>query len=399
MTSVTSWDSGQQSVALVERIYEAALDSTRWVPFMEELGASLRATIGLLWMQDFSNGSACFDKHSGSISAVTGLDSGTLDSYRAYYGARNVWIPNASKLAEGSITTSSALYPETALKGTEFYADWLRGLNAFHAVGSAIVKQGSRDLKMSFIRPERAGRYNDAELQLLRQLMPHLRNAVVLHRELYRLKILSASAIAALEMVPMGVILLTRAGVLMHANRLAHDLAAGTGALSFGTGGTLHCTRMKGTETLQQLIQDAIHRGAGGARGCGGTIRLPGSAGRELHLLVTPLPSGFSPLGDEAPAVIFCSDPHACVALLSGRLETLYGMTPAEARLTEGLVVGQSLKEYADARAVSINTVRSQLKAAAAKAGARRQADLVRIVLTGPTILNSGQEPGWPGSR
>ena len=122
----------------------------------------------------------------------------------------------------------------------------------------------------------------------------------------------------------------------------------------------------------------------------GGAIRLTGVGGRELHLLVTPLPGGFSPLGDEAPAVIFCSDPQASIALLSGRLETLYGMTPAEARLTEGLVSGQSLSEYADTRNVSINTVRSQLKAAAAKAGAKRQADLVRIVLTGPTILNSG---------
>lgn len=389
MTSISSWDSRQHPVALVERIYEAALDSTRWLPFMEDLGASLRASVGLLWIHDFSDGSAAFDNRGGSISAVTGLDAMALTSYTDYYSARNVWLPHASKLAEGSITTSSALYPETSLKGTEFYADWLRGLNAFHAVGSAIVKQGSRDMKMSFIRPERAGRYDDAELHLLRQLMPHLRNAVVLHRELYRLKVLSTSAIAALEMLPMGIILLTREGLLMHANRLAHELAAGTGALSFGTGGTLHAARTKGTETLQRLVQDAIRRGAGSGPGCGGTIRLTGSGGRELHLLVTPLPDGFSPLGDEAPAVIFCSDPKAPIALLSGRLETLYGMTPAEAKLTEALVVGQSLSEYADTRTVSINTVRSQLKAAAAKAGAKRQADLVRIVLTGPTLLNT----------
>lgn len=170
----------------------------------------------------------------------------------------------------GPITTSSALYPESSLKGTEFYADWLRGLDAFHAVGSAIVKQGTRDVKMSFMRPERAGRYDDAELHLLRQLMPHLRNAVVLHRELYRLKVLSASALAALEMVPLGIILLTRAGLLMHANRLAHELATETGALSFGTGGTLQSSRTKSTETLQRLIQDAIRPGAGQGPGCGG---------------------------------------------------------------------------------------------------------------------------------
>lgn len=82
--------------------------------------------------------------------------------------------------------------------------------------------EGGRDFKMSFVRSERAGRYQEAELHGLRHLMPHLRNAVVLHRELSRLKLLAASAVAALELIPAGVVLLTRSGKLMHANRRRH---------------------------------------------------------------------------------------------------------------------------------------------------------------------------------
>jgi DNA-binding CsgD family transcriptional regulator len=87
-------------------------------------------------------------------------------------------------------------------------------------------------------------------------------------------------------------------------------------------------------------------------------------------------------------AAIFCSDPDAVAGTLSQRLEAMYRMTPAEAHLAEALVNGQSLKQYAEARSTSMNTVRTQLKAAAAKTGAKRQADLVRIVLTGPAIFN-----------
>ena len=72
---------------------------------------------------------------------------------------------------------------------------------------------------------------------------------------------------------------------------------------------------------------------------------------------------------------------------MARQLEGMFGMTPAEARLTEALVHGQSLQQYADARRVTMSTVRTQLKAATAKTGTRRQADLVRIVLTGPAIL------------
>lgn len=373
---------------LISSIYDAALDSARWPVFMDSLASSLNASFGMLWMHDFSNGSISLEISGGNVSAVTGLASAALAQYTNYYAGRNVWLPNASQLAEGSITVSSALYPDALLKNTEFYSDFLRQQDLFYAVGSSIVKQGTRDVKMSFVRSERVGRYNDAELQLVRQLMPHLKNAVVLHRELYRLQLMSASAMAALEMVPVGVILLTSSGLLLHANRRTHALVTRTGALRFGSAGTLHAASTTATASLQRLIHDAVQTGAGRGLAHGGALRLVGTSGRELQVLVTPLPVGSSPFGEDAMAAIFCSDPDAVVGVLSRTLEIMYRMTPAEAQLTEALVNGQSLKQYAEARCVTMNTVRTQLKAAAAKTGAKRQADLVRIVLTGPAILN-----------
>ena len=171
--------------ALVSHIYDAALDSSRWPSFMERLASSLNAGIGMLWLHDFEAARYGFDNEGGNLSTVTGLDATTLAEFSAYYGARNVWVPNASQLAEGSITVSSVLYPDALLKRTEWYDGFLRKCDLFYAVGSAIVKEEKRDVKMSFVRSERAGRYDEAELRLVRQLMPHLRNAVLLHRNLY----------------------------------------------------------------------------------------------------------------------------------------------------------------------------------------------------------------------
>ena len=128
------------------------------------------------------------------------------------------------------------------LKRTEWYDGFLRKCDLFYAVGSSIVKEEKRDVKMSFVRSERAGRYDEAELHLVRQLMPHLRNAVLLHRNLYRLKALAASALAALDRVPMGIVLLTSSGLLMHANRRAHELVNTTTALRFESSGTLQAS-------------------------------------------------------------------------------------------------------------------------------------------------------------
>jgi DNA-binding CsgD family transcriptional regulator len=55
-------------------------------------------------------------------------------------------------------------------------------------------------------------------------------------------------------------------------------------------------------------------------------------------------------------------------------------MTQAEAEIAVAIGDGQSLNEIAASRKVSIHTVRNQVKSTLSKAGARRQADLVRLV-------------------
>lgn len=61
-------------------------------------------------------------------------------------------------------------------------------------------------------------------------------------------------------------------------------------------------------------------------------------------------------------------------------LSSLFGMTRAEARLTQLLARGCTLQESAEYLCLSIHTIRSQLRAILAKTGARRQAELVSQV-------------------
>ena len=56
---------------------------------------------------------------------------------------------------------------------------------------------------------------------------------------------------------------------------------------------------------------------------------------------------------------------------------------PAEADLVRLLAAGHPLEAAAELRGVTMNTVRSQLKQVFAKTDTKRQAELVRLVLTG----------------
>jgi DNA-binding CsgD family transcriptional regulator len=84
---------------------------------------------------------------------------------------------------------------------------------------------------------------------------------------------------------------------------------------------------------------------------------------------------------------VLLSDPSRMLTSLTQSLHSYYRLTPAEAKLVQALIQGLSPQEYAQHMDLSIHTVRSQFKTAAAKVGVSRQADLVRVVLMGPAML------------
>ena len=65
---------------------------------------------------------------------------------------------------------------------------------------------------------------------------------------------------------------------------------------------------------------------------------------------------------------------------ISQSIQRAWQLTPAEARSASALALGRSPREIAMVRAVSIHTVRTQLKRAMSKAGVHSQAALVASV-------------------
>jgi len=82
---------------------------------------------------------------------------------------------------------------------------------------------------------------------------------------------------------------------------------------------------------------------------------------------------------------VFITDPELTPALPSQRLRDLYGLTTAEAQTALSLVDAEGLRDVADRRGVSINTVRTHLQRIFDKAGTGRQTEVVRLL----TMLDS----------
>ncbi|CAN7665102.1 helix-turn-helix transcriptional regulator [Pseudorhodoferax sp. LjRoot39] len=384
---------GLQRAQLVASVYEAALDPSRWGGFLSELVFATGSTTGIIWGHDFSQRTVTVPgRTSDTLFCSVGFSEQALAQFDAHYGALNVWLQNPALHVGGTVVHGEMLFPNSQLKKTEYWADWLRPQDLFYSSAAIVERTPDRSLNATVCRPEGAGPYSAQELGILAELMPHLQTGFALHRKFRDLDVLAGASTAVLDRMPLGVALFDESGALVHHNIRAKQLLAESSDILAVRGGRLVCSRPRENDRLAALLRAAVRTGLAESGSAGGAVRLQHSGGDTLHLFVTPLPSWSGPFGLRAAAAVFLSRPDGSIGALAKALQQVYQMTPAECRLTEALVNGLSAKEYGAQAGVSISTVRTQIRTATAKVGARRQVDLVRTVLLGPAALSRSAE-------
>jgi DNA-binding CsgD family transcriptional regulator len=129
-------------------------------------------------------------------------------------------------------------------------------------------------------------------------------------------------------------------------------------------------------------FMDAVARATGRAGRQAAAMQIPRDGDNGSYLLnVAPLVNGGT-----AMALIVFRDPDSIDDTLSDRLRCLFGLTQAEAVIAVELSRGRSMDEIRRIRGVSLNTLKTQLKALVSKMGCVRQAEVAGIVAALPTI-------------
>lgn len=79
-------------------------------------------------------------------------------------------------------------------------------------------------------------------------------------------------------------------------------------------------------------------------------------------------------------ALLLVKDPSRAALPRATILRQVFGLTPAEAHLTEALAAGRSIEEIGEQRTISRATLRVQLRSVMSKTGVRRQGELIALV-------------------
>jgi DNA-binding CsgD family transcriptional regulator len=198
----------------------------------------------------------------------------------------------------------------------------------------------------------------------------------------------------ALAMLPYGVITIDTGGSVCSTNPEAERILGARDGL------TVRNRRLQAGVSvdaggLERAIAAACAT-ASGTSGAGGTLlRLRRPSLRPAYqVLVAPVPArasahlfGFEPR--RVGAVIVISDSESGPRPAAEALQRLFYLTPSQARLAAALAGGKRLAEYARDARVTEGTARQQLKDLFSRTGTRRQAELVRLLLTGVAQLCS----------
>jgi DNA-binding CsgD family transcriptional regulator/PAS domain-containing protein len=364
---------------LVDGIYRASLDSSAWNAFATTLSARMG---GGVWV--------AVHAHDHRTNANLGFVAAHWDpefvaSYRREYAAINPWAVATLCLKVGEAQTSEALVDPRELKRMRFYNEWVRPQEDIGTGGGITIY---RDEK-AFVRMSTNIRTRDQEklqadlMRLLNLLYPHLQRAFVITRHLAGQR-LTAELEVVLDSIAGAVVLIDAKGRQHRANRNADRLSS-AGVYHLDRAGRVVMYDHQAYAALTCAI-DAIARHD--HAGFGQSFKVRGLDGRFRSATIAPLSQTeegvarlFDELHDRRPVAILCI---ADDGPTGQDLVAVFGLTPAEASLAMSLYEGGTLKSFAEARCIRVDTARKQLGSIFQKTGTAKQSQLVSRIAKTP---------------
>jgi DNA-binding CsgD family transcriptional regulator/PAS domain-containing protein len=361
---------------LIGSIYDCVIAPERWTAVLDEICAEFGFATGALSVASLTNMKAV-------VNAVSGSDLAQMAQNGVGYGADIIELWGGAERIQQyplgePIVQSQAVRPDI-ISSNRYYREWAMPRGLFDAVAVGLVRDRTMVGNAIFSQHESAGRIDDAQVDGLRLLAPHIRRAVTISN-LFDMKAVEATTFAAtVEALTVGVVLADEDSKIVHANAAAAAMLA-AGDPIVARHGRIAVQSAATTAALQSAVAQAAKDEATlGQKGIG--IPIPRQGDKPLVIHVLPLRRSHTRSGliQSAAAAVFVTSASGPPRLPHDALNQLYDLTPAEIRIFELICEGHTRDAISALLGVSVSTVKSHLIHVFEKTGCRRQVDLVRL--------------------
>ncbi|HEX7927422.1 MAG TPA: helix-turn-helix transcriptional regulator [bacterium] len=372
----------------VGTIYQASMEPGQWSSAVDAIRRATRADSAFMLSIDVM-------PEQGGLLATANIDASVFVPQLADVLRDNPFIDawNAKGAPSCQLFRAADLVNDANIEKWKMYETWVRPLK-FHYAISTIVYEKQPFLtpknNLNMLQEKDSREFNDADMEAMRTLMPHLQRSLLIH---WRLKLHEHKQNAAqevLDRLAMGVVLLNAEGRVTAMNAAADRVVRGGRTLQVRNN-QVGAAEPAEASDLRELVTQVAATGKGAGVHPGGTVTLHGTdSDASLLVLATPLGTQRVDtrwLGDGVCAALFISDPEAKHPLSIELLQQWFGFTPAESQVAVDLMNGLDPAEISSRRHVSEETVRSQTKAIYEKAGVNRRGQLMHLLLTSPAAV------------
>jgi DNA-binding CsgD family transcriptional regulator len=362
-TPQTAADGG---AGLVDRIYECAFAPELWPGLLGELSGIAKARTGFLFI---SNGRV----HDWASSSQIGVDA-----MRSY--VESGWVANSERLRRlltrrhSGFIGDHEVFTAAEMAADPFYQNMLYPRGLGWAVATAIHLPTGDSFSISLEREYRTGPVEETTVQALDCLRPHLARAALLSARLQ----LDRARIASDTLAALGLaaLVINEQGKVLAANPLIEGMEdfvvwRAHGAVSLNDRGA------------DKLLREAITT-TDVARAAGSRSFPVRNAESDATVVAHVIPIRLSArdIFARAAAALVLTPVTLPLALPVELVQSLFDLTPAEARVARELASGLTVDDIATAGGVSPNTIRTHVRGVLEKTGCNRQSEVVAL-LTG----------------
>jgi len=360
---------------LIGGFYDAVIDPELWSIALERMRLYFGFQLGALSAIALPGGTA-------AIQATANIPDDYLVGMAGYNDdAARMWGDPAKIAAfplEEPVRNSSMAGPDI-WSGNPFYEDWAKPQGLIDQVAIFLARDRTMIASVAFGLRESGPPLSEDGIAALRLLAPHIRRAVTISRILEVATTRANTFEAALEASPSAVALVDAEMGIVHANAAAAEMLK-RGDPIRDVGGRLTFRDELVPGQLQAAVNVASeNEGRLERRGIGIPARL--RDGTPLATHVMPLKSRplRGTMRQRATAAVFVADNGGAPMLPADALSLLYGLTPAEARVFELIVAGESTEEAARTLGVAPSTLRTHLLRVFEKTDRHSRAELVTL--------------------
>jgi DNA-binding CsgD family transcriptional regulator/PAS domain-containing protein len=357
---------------LINCIYDSVSDGSKWREFLEKFVFAAGAERGTFTFWDGA-------QNGVSTNCWFGWSDDDVALHAARFSTSDPWTNGALASPAGFVGPDTDVCSREEMESSAAWRDFYLPRDACCGFGGIILQSELHFSQIAVVRGAKRGPFTQGEMDLLRNLMPHLQRGAALFGELNGLRSRVAAFTGHIDRAPQAVCMLDAKRRVLYANPAASEILVRNDGLRVEAG-LLKASTVRHNEALRRASEAVF---AGGDTP--GRVKIPRDpAERPPYLvLLLPLPDASSGVFGPNNTALFAMiiDPAVAVEPLPSLLMELFQLTPSEARVASRLAMGQTPEEIAKQTRISIETVRTHLRRIMSKTNTNRQGAVISLIL------------------